>query len=156
MPNVIARFSGAYRFLSNFYPAPVLWDGIVYPTAEHAFNAGKTAGAGDRVLISMASTPAEAKRIGRTVHLRPDWDTVHRYEVMRDVLELKFRAEGLREQLLATGDAELVEGNDWHDTHWGVCECRRHSGVGDNHLGRLLMELRAQLRHHGGLHGVTR
>lgn len=151
MPDLIMRFSGAYRFLSNFYPAPVLWDGIWYPTTEHAFNAGKSLSVEDRIRIAAAPSPAEAKRLGRGVRLRPDWDDVVRYDVMAEVLELKFRDEYLRAQLLATGDAELIEGNDWHDTHWGVCECRRHSGVGDNHLGRLLMELRAGLRYLAGL-----
>jgi ribA/ribD-fused uncharacterized protein len=145
----IERFSGRYRFLSNFYPSPLQWEEMFFATAEHAFNAGKTVDGVERIRVMSAPTPAEAKRIGRAVTLRPGWDEVERYRVMREVLEQKFADQHLAGLLLATGDAELVEGNDWHDTHWGVCSCRRHNGVGDNHLGRMLMEVRAQLRHHG-------
>jgi len=58
------------------------------------------------------------------------------------MLRLKFtKHESLKEKLLATGDEELVEGNDWNDRVWGKVD-----GVGENHLGRLLMKIRAELR----------
>ena len=78
-----------------------------------------------------------AKRLGR-VELRSDWEEV-KIEVMREVLRCKFSQNpDLKAKLIATGDAELIEGNNWNDRFWGVCR-----GVGQNHLGRLLMELRA-------------
>jgi ribA/ribD-fused uncharacterized protein len=121
----------------------VSWEGILYPTTEHAFNAGKTEDVKERIWVQAAECPAEAKRRGRAVALRPGWDETVRYRVMAEVLALKF-APGttLARRLRGTGTAELVEGNTWHDTHWGVCVCARHGGRGDNHLGRLLMELR--------------
>lgn len=146
MVAIINRFFGPYWFLSNFYPAPFVEDGIRYATNEHFFNAMKTEDLEQRQRIAAAETPDEAKRRGRRCTLRPNWDSAIRYEVMRVGLELKFRDLTLRARLLDTGDAQLIEGNTWHDTHWGVCVCGRHQGQGDNHLGRLLMERREQLR----------
>lgn len=146
MPDSIERFTGRWNFLSNFYPAVLLWEGMFFATSEHAFNAGKTLDIEERIWIASAPTPQEAKQRGRSVQLRPDWDTVERYAVMSEVLRAKFTCRNERVQrLLSTGDMLLVEGNDWHDTHWGRCSCRRH-GYGDNHLGRLLMQLREELR----------
>ena len=84
--------------------------------------------------------PQAAKRLGRRVELRPDWESV-KYDVMYQVCKAKFTQNpNLLERLLATGDAELVEGNTWGDQVWGVCK-----GVGENHLGKTLMRIRAEL-----------
>ena len=85
--------------------------------------------------------PSEAKRLGRRVRLRSDWEQV-KYDVMLDVVRAKFNQHpDLAQKLLATGDEELVEGNDWGDTYWGVC-----NGRGKNMLGKILMRVRAELR----------
>jgi ribA/ribD-fused uncharacterized protein len=142
----IMEFRGAWAFLSNFHPAVLTWEGITYPTSEHAFNAGKTTEADLRRWIAAADTPKEAKRRGHQVRLRDRWDEEVRYDVMRKVLRAKFTADPRRiAALLGTGDAELIEGNTWHDIHWGVCTCSRDKGAGLNHLGRMLMELRGEL-----------
>lgn len=146
---VINVFKDRWGFLSNFHPAPLRWEGMDYPTSEHAFNAGKTLDLGQRRWVAAARSPGEAKKRGRRVQLRPHWDERVRFEVMREVLRAKFTAHpGRVEALLSTGDAELIEGVRWCDVTWGRCYCGRngHTGVGENHLGRLLMELRAQLR----------
>ena len=79
-------------------------------------------------------------RLGRRIELRPDWEEV-KIEIMRQVLKSKFTHNPeLREKLIATGNTELIEGNNWNDRFWGVCR-----GVGKNHLGKLLMEIRAEL-----------
>jgi ribA/ribD-fused uncharacterized protein len=143
---VITQFRGAWAFLGNFHPAPLTWEGQHYPTSEHAFNAGKTTEPDLRRWIAAAATPREAKRRGHQVRLRDGWDETVRYEVMAGVLRAKFTdVPGRIASLLGTGNAALVEGNTWHDTHWGQCMCARHDGVGDNHLGRMLMELRTDL-----------
>jgi ribA/ribD-fused uncharacterized protein len=145
----ITEFRGAWRYLSNFHPAPLDWEGIHYPTSEHAFNAGKTLDMATRRDIARAMTPREAKRRGRSVQLRDGWDERIRFEVMAEVLRAKFTWDERRVQaLLSTGDAHLVEGNRWHDNTWGDCYCGRPTCAkpGDNHLGRLLMELRAELQ----------
>lgn len=149
---VIDDFRGRYGFLSNFHRAPLVWEGITYPTSEHAFNAGKTLDMGQREWIAAAPTPREAKRLGRSVQLRPGWDERVRFEVMAEVLRAKFCCHpGRIDALLSTGDALLVEGNTWHDNVWGDCRCSRPACVkpGGNHLGRLLMELRAELAQRG-------
>ncbi len=146
MTRTIDRFSGSSAFLNNFYPSSFTFAGIDYATNEHFFNAHKTVNLDERLFIAQAPTPAEAKKRGRRVQLRPGWDTVIRYVVMALGLSLKFADPALRFQLLETGNAQLVEGTTWHDTHWGICVCRRHAGQGQNHLGRMLMELRTQLR----------
>ncbi|HLL69075.1 MAG TPA: NADAR family protein [Micromonosporaceae bacterium] len=147
-PRAIHGFRGAWSFLSNFQAAPLVWEGMAYPTSEHAFNAGKTLDVAKRQWIADAATPREAKRRGRSVDLRRGWDERVRFEVMAEVLRAKFEAHpGLARALLATGDAELVEVNTWHDDVWGDCVCGRPAcgEPGTNHLGRLLMELRADL-----------
>jgi ribA/ribD-fused uncharacterized protein len=142
----ITEFRGQWAFLSNFHQAQLTWEGIHYPTAEHAFNAGKTTEEDLRRWIADANNPREAKRRGHQVRLRDRWDDEIRYQVMRDVLRAKFTViPGRARALLDTGTAELVEGNTWHDLHWGRCVCARHKGMGDNYLGRFLMELRTEI-----------
>ena len=130
---VIDAFRGGHYFLSNFYPAPVPFRGEVFPTS--AFHA-----------ILTAATPGDVKKLGRTVSLVADWDTV-RYGVMYDVMLSKFTHNAdLRERLLATRGALLVEGNTWHDQTWGSCVCPQHTEIpGDNALGVILMALRLRL-----------
>lgn len=138
--NKIESFQGEYRFLSNFWHVYVRYDGELYPTVEHAYQAAKTLNPEFRKAIAYATT-GEAKRMGRQVPMRPDWDSI-KIDVMRDLLRQKFTEEPeLRELLLATGDAELIEGNTWGDYFWGVC-----NGEGQNNLGKLLMEIRDGLR----------
>jgi ribA/ribD-fused uncharacterized protein len=155
MPDAITRFAGAWRFLSNFHPAVLEYDGFICPTAEHAFNMGKTQDIEQRMWVLQADTPGEAKRRGQRVTLRTsreDWDARLRFQVMAEVLRAKFTCRVERERALrSTGDMELVEGNTWHDLVWGRCICAQHRGAGANHLGRLLMELRAELRAPGGV-----
>ena len=138
---MIAEFRGAYAFLSNFHPAPTPIDNLVYPTSEHAFQAMKSTDPAYRMHVLRAPTPGQAKRLGRAAALRVDWEAV-KIDVMREVVRAKFRHNAdLAAQLLATGDQELVEGNVWGDKFWGVC-----NGRGHNWLGKILMEVRAELR----------
>jgi ribA/ribD-fused uncharacterized protein len=137
----IDSFQGEYRFLSNFWPAQVVFEGITYPTAEHAYQAAKSLDPTERQRIAASPTPAEAKRAGRALKPREDWETV-KFDVMERVVRDKFtRHADLRQQLLATGDAELIEGNTWGDRVWGV-----YQGAGENRLGKILMKVRAELR----------
>jgi len=114
-----------------------MYRGIAYPTSEHAYQAAKTLNENSRMNISILGTPSEAKRYGKTVQLRADWDEV-KLEIMAEIVRAKFiQNPTLREKLLATDDAILEEGNNWGDTYWGVCK-----GSGENNLGKVLMELR--------------
>lgn len=142
MTHAITSFEdGPYRFLSNFWPSEVELDCVHYPTVEHAYQAAKTFDPYHREIVRGFLNPAHAKRAGRRFKCRPDWADV-KVQVMRVLLRQKFGPRrALAAKLEATGDAELIEGNGWGDTFWGVCD-----GEGENHLGRLLMEIRAENR----------
>lgn len=144
---MIIEFEGKYEFLSNFYPSPISYEGIVYPTNEHFFQAMKTLDINSRKAIAAADTPGKAKRMGRSVVLRPDWESV-KVDVMRIGLQHKFKNPELRVKLLSTGNEELMEGNTWHDNTWGNCLCDKCINIpGRNMLGMLLMELRKELQY---------
>ena len=129
-----------HRFLSNFYPCTITFMDITYPSVEHAFQASKTLDMEIREKIAKAPTPGKAKKMGRKVKLRFDWEDVKEV-FMFLLLQKKFAIPKLQRKLLATGDAELVEGNNWGDTYWGVCK-----GVGKNRLGELLMRVRQEIK----------
>lgn len=130
-------FRGVLAFCSNMHPAPVFG----YASVEHAFVASKTLDDGERARVRAERDPYRAKRLGRGLTLRPDWDRI-RLEVMETLVREKFtRHAALAAQLAATGTLDLVERNHWRDTFWGVCQ-----GRGENHLGRILMKVRAELR----------
>ena len=140
MPKVIEAFKNEYRFLSNFAPVNVYLDGIGYPTVEHAYQAAKTLDPTWRSSVRNARTPQEARSIGRRGPPRPGWGDELRLKVMRGLLQQKFMQSPYKEQLLGTGDAILIEGNWWGDTFWGV-----DGTEGENHLGKLLMEIRSEI-----------
>lgn len=146
MPNRITSFDNEYAFLSNFHPCQVVFDGRKYANSEAAFQAAKLADPNDRVAFEGLS-PRDAKRMGRKVELRPDWETV-KDAVMLVILRDKFtRTPRLGEMLVETGDAVLVEGNYWHDNYWGDCSCPRcRLKPGKNKLGKLLMQVRDEIR----------
>lgn len=143
---MINKFEGEYNFLSNFYPSPITIDSITYPTIEHAFQAAKTRSFLKRIGISKLDTPGKAKRAGRQVELRSDWEKI-KDQVMYDCLKEKFKNPDLKEKLLATGNEELIEGTTWHDNYWGNCTCDKCKNIeGKNILGKLLMKLREELQ----------
>lgn len=136
MPKEINEFRGEYRFLSNFWGCPVNYDGVAYQNAEAAFQAQKCIDPTDRTQLA-GLNPSEAKRLGRRVKLRSDWEAI-KDQIMCQVVQAKFTQNpDLMEKLKATGDAVLIEGNTWGDRYWGVCR-----GTGQNKLGRILMALR--------------
>lgn len=134
---MIESFRDEYFFLSNFYPVEIKLDGIVYPNAETAFQAQKTLDVEERRKFSMLKNPVQAKRLGRKVKLRDDWEEV-KLDIMTEIVSQKFLQNPyLLEKLIATGNEELVEGNKWGDRFWGVCK-----GKGQNNLGKILMKIR--------------
>ena len=139
MKNAIPEFQGEYRFLSKFWPAQVELYGVIYPSVEHAYVAGKTMDLSLRRRIAACTTPGEAKRLGRALTLRADWDEI-KLDLMLHLVREKFKHPDLAEKLKNTGNVELIEGNHWNDTFWGVCR-----GKGQNHLGKILMKVRSEL-----------
>ena len=141
---MIKNFEGEYAFLSNFYFSPMIIDNVVYTTNEHFFQAMKSLNPKERQAIALAPTPGKAKRLGRKVSLRKDWEDI-KEEVMLTGLRHKFSNPELRKKLLATGNEELIEGTTWHDNYWGICDCEACGGQGKNRLGKLLMQVREEL-----------
>lgn len=136
-------------FLSNFYPTPVTMpDGFTYPNAEAAFQAQKCAtDAAKEKYKNPALAPIDAKRMGKIEPGLPDdWDE-RALDVMLDVLRAKFANPELRDKLIATEDAQLVETNKWCDNKWGVCHCSKCANVPkQNLLGKLLMQVREEIK----------
>jgi ribA/ribD-fused uncharacterized protein len=145
-PDLIYGFTGANRWLSNFWPTNLTYEDLEYRSSEHAFAAAKTLDPHRRRSIANAETPGVAKQLGRAVALRPDWDT-HRFTAMWEIVCAKFSQNPeLADRLAATGKALLVEANTWHDQTWGTCTCARHENIwGSNLLGILLMQCRDTL-----------
>ena len=137
-------FRDSKFFLSNFYLVQVVYEGITYPTSEHAFVAAKTTDRNIKLQVANIAKPGQAKRFGKTIELRHDWDT-YRLQAMYDILLIKFANPRLRQMLLNTGSEELVEVNTWGDKYWGV-----YNGDGHNHLGKILMKIRQELGGQGG------
>lgn len=146
-PNVIKFFRDEYYFLSNFYMVDFVdYTGNIWPSVENFFQAMKSLSVNDRERIRNASTAKEAKRMGREILLRDDWESV-KVNVMRDALSYKFRQnKDLKDRLISTGNAVLIEGNYYHDNIWGDCYCEKCKNIrGQNYLGRLLMGIRSRL-----------
>lgn len=150
----ITRFTGPTAYLSNFYACKVLYQGRVYKTAEHAFQAAKTLDVRDRTRVALAESPAMAKRIGRQVEMRPHWEHYWRYRAMAEIIGAKFNTGFNRDictLLVRTGDRVLIEGNRHHDNLWGDCDChntmesRNCRRPGANILGWMLMNRREEL-----------
>ncbi|HNC59253.1 MAG TPA: NADAR family protein [Leptospiraceae bacterium] len=145
---IINAFKDEYRFLSNFYPCVVEFEGIEYPSTENAYQAAKTLNVIDRQLIAGLKA-GEAKRMGRKVEIRKDWDSV-KLQIMESLLRQKFSQTYFTFLLLQTENAELVEGNYWHNNNnnnYGDCFCGKCKNVvGQNNLGKLLMKIREDLR----------
>lgn len=130
---VINKFSGEYRWLSNFW----IHDEIRGLSVEHHYQAAKADNYDDYKLVMSANSPADAKRIGKTIKIRWDWETV-KLSLMEQFIREKFsKNPPLRENLLQTRGIYLIEGNNWGDTFFGVC-----NGEGQNHLGKILMKVR--------------
>jgi len=140
MPEIINSFKGEYAFLSNFFPAPTVYEWLLYQCSEGAYQAAKSMDLIDRIKF-VSLNGAQSKKLGKSVKLRTDWNKV-RIGIMCSIVLDKFeRNPNLRELLVNTGDATLIEGNYWHDTFWGVCD-----GIGANHLGIILMDVRELLK----------
>ena len=138
---VIGEFQGEYRFLSNFYKTPVKYEGVDYPSVENAFQAAKCKDEEERRRFETIS-PEDARALGRKVELRPDWEDIKDI-VMKALVRDKFgRNAALADRLLSTGEAALIEGNNWGDRYWGV---DLGSGEGENRLGNILMDVRSEL-----------
>jgi hypothetical protein len=141
MINCINGFFREYRFLSNFYPCKVEYEGITYPSTEHAYQAAKTVDVEERKKIATIVKSGDVKRYGRYyIKIRSDWEQV-KLGIMLELNRKKFVGTSLTQKLLDTYPCNLEETNHWNDTFWGVC-----NGVGENNLGKILMQVRQEIK----------
>lgn len=145
---VINSFKEDYEKFSNFCPVLVYYRSLSFPSVEHAYVAGKSLD--PMFWRKIAEIPEDksgkAKRLGRKVKLRENWDVV-KLSHMRDLLLQKFQYPSFKNLLFSTGDIELVEGNYWHDNYWGDCYCPKCTDiVGQNQLGKMLMKVREKIK----------
>lgn len=142
----VGPFKDDYRWLSNFWLAPITYNGVIYPTTEHFYQSHKTIIPAEIQQVIDSPTPGVAKRAGLTITPRDDWDNI-KFSIMRKATILKYsQHEDLMEMLLGTGNEDLVEYNHWHDNFWGFCTC---AGCQDlphlNNLGQALEDVRSFL-----------
>ena len=135
----IKGFFGQYRWLSNFEPCLIEYEGYVFHSSEAAYQAAKTNDFKEKQKFFNA-TASQSKKLGRNISLRFDWEQV-KLSVMEDILTAKFNKNAdLRERLINTNKKYLEETNWWNDRFWGVC-----NGHGENNLGKILMKIRNNL-----------
>lgn len=168
MSSAIQWFVSDYAFLDLTFRSAFYYDNDSYLSAAAAFEAAKILNRRDRVSFwGWNCKPWLARKLGKGIPrywIRPDWDAVQ-FDVMTEIQRSKFSWPDLRGKLVATGDAQLVYGNNFHDNLWGICMCQslptsklkyginlRCSGSGDNRLARILMQVRQECQ--AGLHAV--
>lgn len=153
---MIEKFEGRWRFLSNFYPVEIEHQGIRYPSVEHFYVSmkcnneqmlqGRHYTIGDfREIIARVPSPGMVKKIGQQMQIRKDWSD-KKLEFMNWGVREKFKNEELKELLISTGDMTLIEGNVWHDNFYGQCSCVKCKNKGNNHLGKILMKVRDEVK----------
>lgn len=143
--SVIRSFTGDYEFLSNSYRCITVYKGEKYNSVEHAFNAAKFNDKDIRAIIQRQISPLEAREIANGKYqdqIREDWDEV-KLSIMKELVRQKFQEKELREKLLKTGSKEIRNGNWLHETFWGIDIYQKR---GENHLGKILMEIREEIR----------
>lgn len=141
---MVSMFRGEYGFLSNFYECEIVYGSLKFRCVESAYQALKSKDFEVRKMFESLNG-SESKSLGRKIKLREDWNEI-KVDVMRYLLRIKFKNKELRDKLLKSGNEELVEGNWWNDKFWGVS---LKDGKGKNMLGKLLMEIREEIRKAG-------
>jgi ribA/ribD-fused uncharacterized protein len=138
----IREFQDEYRWLSNFYPCLITYNGNLFTSVEHAYCSMKSEDDGWlETCMNVDVTPGKLKRLSRDITLRSDWDSI-KESVMKECLNLKFSQEPLKGKLIDTNPMIIEEGNNWGDVYWGVS---LETGEGQNKLGRILMQIRTKL-----------
>lgn len=141
----IIEFKDEYKFLSNFYTCAIEFEGVIYPTVENAYQAAKTENINHRRPFA-ACTPAQAKKLGKYLTLRDNWE-YEKATYMLNLVSQKFKDPVLAQRLLDTGEDILIEGNYWHDNYWGMCTCEKcKETLYINTLGKILMAVRRELQ----------
>lgn len=144
---MIKEFKNQYFFLSNFYEYPIYYNKLVFCNAEAAFQAQKVINEKDQYKFINLNA-SQARKLGKTVQLRKDWEEI-KDNIMYEIVKRKFTInKELQQKLLETKEEELVEGNWWHDTYWGVDS---KTGIGQNKLGKILMKVREEVKNNNAI-----
>lgn len=139
---MIKEFKNQYFFLSNFYECPIYYNKLVFCNAEAAFQAQKVIDEKEQYKFINLNA-SQARKLGKTIVLRKDWEEV-KDKIMYEIVKRKFTVnKELQQKLIDTKDEELVEGNWWHDTYWGIDS---KTGIGKNKLGKILMKVRKEVK----------
>jgi len=140
---MIREFGGEFRWLSNFAPCTIHVGNEVFASVEHAYVSMKSVNPAWKSLCAdKEMTPGMVKRLSKDIILRPGWNDTMRLHIMEDLVRIKFSTEPFREDLISTGTQNIQEGNRYNDTFFGVC---LKTGIGENHLGRIIMKIRDEL-----------
>ena len=140
---MIESFKGIYTWLSNMVPVKIIYEGIEYPSVEHAYMSAKSS---DMAWKSRCAdtqiSPKQIKQESKSIRLRDEWEDM-KIDVMKECLEQKYQQEPFKTLLLGTGETHIQEGNWWGDFFWGV---DIKTGKGENNLGKLIMKIRNDLK----------
>jgi ribA/ribD-fused uncharacterized protein len=139
---MIKEFQKEYRWLSNFALIEIRLGNKTYPSVEHAYMSMKCVDKDWKYFCATESNAGKVKRASKSIKLRPDWNDDFRLRIMNDLLRIKFKQEPYKTKLLETGNQNIQEGNMWNDKFFGIC---LKTGEGENHLGRLIMNIRDEL-----------
>lgn len=142
---MIKGFFNEFRWLSNFAPVTITYEGITYPSTENAYQAAKYKENETKQHIASLSA-SKAKTFSRKNIPTDVWSDDRRLKVMEDLSRLKFSKQEFKQKLVATGDKEIVEENYWHDNFFGSCTCAKCNNKGQNKLGKILMQLREEFK----------
>ena len=139
---MINQFRKEYNWLSNFASVDIEFMGRVYPSVENAYMSAKSPEKVWKLFCSNPKTTAAmCKKRSKEIQIRAGWDDM-KLQVMEYLLKLKFNQEPYRTLLKETKDEYIQEGNYWNDKFWGFC---LKTNEGENHLGKLIMEIRKTL-----------
>ena len=135
---IIREFQRKFRFLSNFYLVPIEYEGMIYPSVEHAYQSSKTDDPEERRHIAQMKNAGNVKKYAKKFQRSEDWEN-KKVRIMKELVKQKFEVPYLRTWLDDTKGSILQEGNLWRDEFWGV---NLANGKGQNWLGKILMEIR--------------
>lgn len=139
---MIKEFQKEYRWLSNFMPCVIIYEGVEYRSVEHAYMSAKSNDPEWKQYCQNTEEPGFVKKKSKGITLREDWDTI-KCDVMWECLNQKYRQEPYKSKLIETGDMAIQEGNHWKDTFWGV---DLKTGKGQNKLGIMIMNIRTAIQ----------
>ena len=143
---MIKSFKDNYRWLSNFEPVKIVYEGIEYSSVEHAYMSAKSDDMEWKSKCADKQIPAKKiKADSKNIILKSDWEEI-KINVMRECINQKFSQEPFKTKLDNTGDVLIEEGNWWNDLFWGV---DIKTGEGENNLGKLIMDKRLKNRKNG-------